>query len=220
LEDRLTPALYAELCAFDASRYELERAPDLLGLEGVERVTWWRTEVPTRTDLEMEITGASLLGLAEVDERFRIPEPVDTSFAAHHFRRHPRPPQGILSGNATRGLLVVWITPTSKDRAQELRDWGDFVHIRHIAAAGIEGFTQIAVYENCAAADPMFMHFYELDTDDTETVFSSMAGIVAKRIGSPRTEAFQQWADYERAGGRLVHCNTYRLLGEMCRSSR
>jgi hypothetical protein len=219
LEDRLTPGLYTELCDLDPESYAAERVPELLATQGVSRVTWWKTQVPGRTDLEMEITAGTLLGLAEVDDRFVAPAPLEASVAAHQFHRYPRPSQGILSGLQTKGLLVVWISPASPARLQELRDWGDFVHIRHIAAAGIDGFTQITVYENSSSEDPRFMHFYELDTEDTESVFISMAGIVARRIGGPRTEAFKEWADYRRVGGRLVLCNTYRMVGESCRSS-
>ena len=40
----------------------------------------------------------------------------------------------------TIGLSLVLISPREPDQAQALRDWADFVHIRHIAAAGVPGY--------------------------------------------------------------------------------
>jgi hypothetical protein len=108
----------------------------------------------------------------------------------------------------------VLISPYRPEQAQELRDWGDFVHIRHIAAAGIEGFTQISVYENAAGDDPFFLHFYEFDAEDAEATFKTMTPTVAPRLGGLDSAAFAEWADWRAAGGRLYYCNTFRLLGE------
>jgi hypothetical protein len=135
--------------------------------------------------------------------------------AAHSFRRHPRPSQGIVTGGPTLGLLVVWISPKEQDLADSLRDWGDFVHIRHIAAAGIAGFTQISVYENTSGVDPLYMHFYEFDRDDAETTFSTMTDHVAPRLGGYDSPAYRDWADLRAAGGRLFYCNTFRRCGEV-----
>jgi hypothetical protein len=118
-----------------------------------------------------------------------------------------------LSGRATTGLLVVWITPHTPDLTQKLRDWGDFTHIRHIAAAAVPGFTQISVYENASGEDPRFMHFYELDADDPEAAYQAMAGVVAPTIGGFKSPEFAEWADWKSAGGRLYYANTFRLLG-------
>ena len=74
----------------------------------------------------------------------------------------------MLTGRPTIGLSLVLISPKEPDRAQELRDWADFVHIRHIAEVGVPGYTMITPYENATGGDPRFMHFYEMDTDDPE----------------------------------------------------
>ena len=181
----------------------------------MDRVTWWENCVPGRRDLPMRIPDGSMLAVAEVTAGFSVPE-VPAGTTAHRFRRHARPSQGILTGRPTTGLLVVWISPRQPELTQALRDWGDFVHIRHIAAAGIPGFTQISVYENVAPVDPMFMHFYEFDTEDPEATFSTMTDYVAPRLGGAEGEAFTTWADWRAAGGRLFYCNTFRLLGEVC----
>ncbi len=211
MEDRTTTGLYLELG--DGSADQLRRrAEALAGRAGVDRVTWWENCVPGRRDLPMRISDGSMLTVAEVTASFSAPDaPAETT--AHHFRRHPRPSQGVLTGRPTTGLLLVWISPREPEFAQALRDWGDFVHIRHIAAAGIPGFTQISVYENVAPVDPMFMHFYEFDGEEAEATFSTMIEHVAPRIGGVDSEAFTGWADWRAGHGRLFYCNTFQFLG-------
>ena len=130
---------------------------------GVERVTWWANDCFERTDLPMKIRDGRSLLVVEADDGYEPTAGPPGTSQSHCFRRHPRPSQGILTGGPTLGLMIVWISPRTPELAQTLRDWGDFVHIRHIAAAAIPGFTQISVYENTAEADPRFMHFYEFD---------------------------------------------------------
>jgi hypothetical protein len=214
VEDRLTAGLYLELGDVDPDRYATRRAAELLALPGVDRVTWWANNVPGRTELPMAVPDGTLLGVAEVGGDFVAPEPAPGT-TAHLFRRYPRPSQGILTGTPTTGLLVVWISPRSPEHTQAVRDWGDFVHIRHIAAAGVPGFTQITPYENAAAVDPTFMHFYELDSDDPESAYMAMARHMARYFGGSRSEAFGVWADWEAAGGQVAYCNTFRILGAL-----
>ena len=213
MEDRTTTGLYLELG--DGSADQLRGHAEALGARsGVDRVTWWENCVPGRRDLPMRIPDGSMLTVAEVTASFSAPDaPAETT--AHHFRRHPRPSQGVLTGRPTTGLLLVWISPREPELAQALRDWGDFVHIRHIAAAGIPGFTQISVYENVAPVDPMFMHFYEFDGEDAEATFSTMIEHVAPRIGGVDSESFTAWADWRAGHGRLFYCNTFQFLGAL-----
>ena len=212
MEDRLTAGLYMELGDVDPHAYALRRAPELLALPGVDRVTWWENNVPGRDELPMAVADGRLLGVAETDDRFVAPEPLP-GCTAHLFRRYPRPSQGILTGAPTTGLLVVWISPRSPDDAQTMRDWGDFVHIRHIAAAGLPGFTHITPYENTTGTGPRFMHFYELDTDDPEGAYMGMARHMARYFGGSRMRAFEVWADWKAARAQVIYCNTFRLLG-------
>ena len=218
MEDRPTPVLYLELD--DSSPHAAEaRARDLAGSPRVRRVTWWENCQPGRTDLPRRVEEGRSLVVAECGKDFVAP-PRPGASAAHCFRRHARPSQGILTGGPTRGLLVVWISPRTPDVAGDLRDWGDFVHIRHIVAAGIPGFTQISVYENTSGADPLFMHFYEFDSDDAETTFSTMTEYVAPRLGGHDSDAYREWADLRAAGGRLFYCNTFNQRGEVTGSDR
>jgi hypothetical protein len=212
VEDRLTTSLYLELGDVDPHDYGARRAPELLARPGVDRVTWWANNVPGRDELPMGVPDGTLLGVAEVGDDFVAPDALPGT-TAHLFRRYPRPSQGILTGAPTTGLLVVWISPRSADAAQAVRDWGDFVHIRHIAAAGLPGFTQITPYENTATVDPRFMHFYELDAEDPEAAYMAMARHMARYFGGSRTDAFATWADWQAAGAQVIYCNTFRFLG-------
>ncbi|MHB8328547.1 MAG: hypothetical protein ACYDD6_02775 [Acidimicrobiales bacterium] len=212
MEDRDTQGLYVELGDLDPRHYGEMRASELLRLRGVSRVSWWANDHVGRDELPMRVTDGRLLILAEVGGDFVAPlAPPGT--VSRHFRRHRRPSQGILTGRPTTGLLVVWISPKSPEREQLLRDWGDFVHIRHIAAASIPGFTQITPYDNACDDEPRFMHLYELDTDDPEAAYQAMAGHVAARLGGVDSEDYRVWADWRTAGGYIVYVNTFRLLG-------
>jgi hypothetical protein len=213
VEDRSTPVLYLELGDASAEACA-ERARALARLPGATRVTWWQNCALGRTDLPMRVRDGNSLLVVEADDDFvPLPQPADAS-EAHVFVRHPRPSQGVLTGAPTLGLLIVWISPRAPDLAGALRDWGDFVHIRHIADAGIPGFTQISVYENQKSADPLFMHFYEFDTLEAEETFSTMVEHIASRLGGTDSEAYAEWADWRVGHGRLFYCNTFRRLGE------
>jgi hypothetical protein len=211
MEEHRSQRLYLELrngSHVDGS----ERAAELTRLPGVLGASWWRNCVPGRPELPMRVDDGNLLVVAELDDETSTPvaQVKSTSLC---FRRHPRPSQGILTGRPTTGLLVVWISPRSPDLARPLRDWGDFVHIRHIAAAGIPGFTQISVYENEAGDDPRYMHLYEFDAQDAEATYQTMVDFVAPRLGGTDSEAFASWADWRAPGGRLWYCNTFNLAG-------
>jgi hypothetical protein len=210
MEDRPTPALYLELGNGTTADHE-DRAAALARHPGARRVTWWENSHPGRDDLPRKVDEGTMLMVVEADVTFAPREPPPAT-QAHLFHRHPRPSQGILDGGPTTGLLIVWISPRTPELAQPLRDWGDFTHIRHIAAAGIPGFTQISVYEN-TAGDPRFMHFYELSGDDPEATFKTMTPNVAPRLGGVDSDAYADWADWRAHGGRLFYCNTFRLLG-------
>jgi hypothetical protein len=163
----------------------------------------------------MRIRDGRTLVVIEAREGYAVPPPTSEISESHCFRRYPRPSQGILTGGPTLGLAVVWISPRTPDLAGSLRDWGDFVHIRHIAAAAIPGFTQISVYENTAEADPRYMHFYEFDNAAAEATFATMIENVAPRLGGTESAAYAEWADWRPPGGRLFYCNTFTRLGEV-----
>jgi hypothetical protein len=211
VEDRLTAGLYLELTNWTPERYADTRVPAVTATPGVERATWWENVHPGRTDLPRVLDEFPLLGVYETDDRFRPPAPVE-GVTGIHFRRTPRPGQGRLTGRPTLGLSLVLISPRAPEQAQALRDWADFVHIRHIAAAGVPGFTMITPYENATGGDPRFLHFYELDTDDPEPAFKRMTPTVSERIGAPGTEAWNAWAMTPEL--EIWYVNSFRRLGE------
>ena len=104
------------------------------------------------------------------------------------------------------------ISPKEPERAQELRDWADFVHIRHIAEAAVPGYAMITPYENVTGGDPRFMHFYEMDTDDPERSFKRMTPLVMDRIGGTDTDAFKQWAFTPSL--RIMYVNSFLRVGD------
>jgi hypothetical protein len=203
VEDRITPALWLEMGG----------SPDqtLLDQPHVERVTWWQNVHPNRDDLPRMLPEFGVLTMYEAGEAFAPP----AGRAGHHFRHYPRPGQGCLTGNPTIGLSLVLIAPKSPESAQALRDWGDFVHIHHIAASGNPGYGMITPYQRVDPGpdDPWFLHLYEIDRDDPETVYKSMVPNVIDRLGGGfGTPAFDDWAFHPAL--RIMYVNTFRLLGE------
>jgi hypothetical protein len=211
VEDRLTPGLYLEMSELPGAEYAATRVPDVLARGDVERATWWENACRDRTDLPRQLPEFSLLGVYEIGDGFTAPSTPD-GITGHHFRRTPRPGQGCLTGRSTLGLMLVLISPRRPEQAQALRDWADFVHIRHIAEAGVPGYSMITPYENVTGGDPRFMHFYEMDTDDPEPTFRTMTPLVSERIGQPGTAAWDGWANTPEL--RIMYVNTFRRLGE------
>ena len=207
----MTAGLYLEMTEQTADDYATSRVPQVLAGPGVTRATWWENVKRDRADLPRVLPEFDRLGVYEVDDGFAAPS-VPEAITGYHFRRTPRPGQGSLSGERTIGLSLVLISPTEPERAQELRDWGDFVHIRHIAQVGVPGYTMITPYENVTGGDPRFMHFYEMDTDEPEVSFKTMTPLVEQRIGARGTDEFKRWGWCDAL--RIMYVNTFRLVGE------
>ena len=210
MEDRITPGLYLEMTEMPIDEYARERVPEVLALDGVQRATWWRNVRRDRTDLPRVLPEFDHLGVYEVDDTFVAPA-APGAITGHHFRHYRRPGQGIVTGRPTIGLSLVLISPEDPARAQDLRDWADFVHIRHIAEAAVPGYCMITPYENAIGGDPCYMHFYEMDTDDPEHAFKSMTPLVIDRIGGTETEAFRRWA--WGPGLRIMYVNSFLRVG-------
>jgi hypothetical protein len=211
VDDRITPGLYLEMTNLAPERYATGRIPEVLAAPGVTRATWWENCRPDRDDFPRHLDEFGLLGLYEVDDGF-VPPATPDGIAAHHFVHCPRPGQGRLTGRPTTGLLVVLISPREPEQAQALRDWGDFVHLRHIAEAAVPGYTMVTPYERAGGGDPRFLHCYEMDADDPETTFSTMTPLVTERLGPPGTPAWDAWALTPEL--RIMYVNTFRRLGE------
>jgi hypothetical protein len=210
VEDRLTPALYLEMHDGDSDLYASTRVPELMAQSGVQRATWWRNVHRDRDDVPRVLPEFGCLAVYEVGQAF-APRSVPDGVTGLHFRRTPRPGQGVISGRPSVGLSLVLISPKDPARAQELRDWADFVHIRHIAEVGVPGYTMITPYENATGGDPRYMHFYEMDTDDPETAYLSMTPLVEERIGDRHTDAWKRWAFHPQL--RIMYVNTFSRIG-------
>ncbi len=210
MEDRITAGLYLEMTDLALDRYASTRVPEVLAQPGGQRATWWRNVQRGRTDLPPVLPEFDHLGVYEVDDGFVAPSP-PAGISGHHFRHYRRPGQGIVTGRPTVGLSLVLISPKDPARAQELRDWADFVHIRHIAEAAVPGYCMITPYENVTGGDPRFMHFYEMDTDDPEAAFKSMTPLVMQRIGDETTDAFRHWA--RGPSLRIMYVNSFVRVG-------
>ncbi|MGH9016196.1 MAG: hypothetical protein ACRDY1_00465 [Acidimicrobiales bacterium] len=210
MEDRITAGLFLEMTSRPAAWYGEVRVPEVLGWPSVARATWWENVCPDRSDLPRRLPEFSLLGVFEVGTDFVAPESPD-GVAGYHFRHCPRPGQGRLTGRPTIGLSLVLISPRHPEQAQALRDWGDFIHLRHIAEVGVPGYSMITPYENVTGGDPRFLHFYEMDTDDPEASFQAMTPLVTEKIGPVDSPRWQQWAQIPEL--RIMYVNSFRRLG-------
>lgn len=209
MEDRCTD-LYLELTDLPPGRYAAERVGLVAAIPGVRRASWWSNANPGRQDLPRRIEEFSLLGVYEVDPTFRPPDP-ERGVSGLHFVRTPRPGQGILGDEDTDGLLLVLISPRHQEGAQALRDWADFVHIRHIAEVAVPGYRMITPYRNARDEDPLYLHLYEMVTTDPEATYRSMTPLVSERLGGEGSPAWQDWAFHPEL--RIFYVNTFRRVG-------
>lgn len=216
VEDRIGAGLYLEMTDRAIDKYEVERVPEVLRYDGVVGATWWANTQRDRQDLPRVLAEFSHLGVYETDSAFQPPNELPSDIVGHHFIATGRPGQGILSGRPTIGLSLVLISPGVESREQELRDWADFVHIRHIAEAAVPGYTMITPYVNARnGGHPRFMHFYEMDCEDPERAFKAMTPLVTNRIGGPDTERWRDWAHGPSL--RIMYVNTFVRIGTVAR---
>ena len=211
MDDRRTGALYLELAVAETDAYARDRAVLVGDRAGVTRTTWWSNQHPDRDDVPKRLTEFATLGLHELGPGFTPPTPVDGVLGLH-VAATPRPGQGTLGGDRTNGLLLVLISPKDPDRGQELRDWGDFVHLRHIAEAAVPGYRMITPYERVGGGEPRYLHLYEMHTDDPEAAYTAMTPLVQERLGPPGTAAYDDWAWHPQL--IIEYVNTFALEGE------
>ncbi|HVU73351.1 MAG TPA: hypothetical protein VHE83_10370 [Mycobacteriales bacterium] len=199
MEDRQPGGLVLDFVADGAAAPARAAALRSAGLD----VSGWTPLVPGRTDVPRR--------WADDPAVLLVGEDADGTYAGDAtvvLRRYPRPSQGSCSGEPTNGLLLVLISPRDPDGAQELRDWGDFVHLRHIAEAGVPGYRTITAYGNAqgAGSEPRWCHFYEMHTDDPEAAYRSMTPLVKQRLGD--RDVIRHWATHPQLV--IEHVQTYR----------
>ena len=211
MEDRTTPVLYLEMTDRPAERYARRtcarsaRPPRSSAGDMVGQLR----AVPHRPSPDH--AGVLHPGRLRGDRGFRGSRYVPEDIAGYCFDHYPRPGQGTISDKPTLGLELVLISAPTAAQSQALRDWGDFVHIRDIAAAAPEHFTMITPYENRGKGSPRYMHFYELDTDDPEPAFRNMAPATMARVGAYGTHPKEEWWVHEALV--IDYVNTFRRLG-------
>jgi hypothetical protein len=174
---------------------ELVRSPDHVDerAAAVEATGWqvsiWEPATTSDDDLPRRLPRCDGVVIGEGDGgAVKPPSPATTTVP---LVRYPRPSQGSCSGERTTGILLVLISPKEQERAQELRDWGDFVHLRHIAEAAVPGYRTITPWENESLGTPRFCHMYEMVGADPQDTFEKMTPRVRERLD--RT-TFDQWA--------------------------
>jgi hypothetical protein len=209
VEDRTEPGLWLELVSSDGASYA-DRADELISFPGISSAWWGANANPGREDLPRKIPEFSTLAVYEVVETFSPPAVPDGTTGLY-FKRTPRPGQGVLTGAPTTGILLVLISPRDPKGAISLRDWADFVHIRHIAEAAVPGYSMITPYESADRSDPRFLHLYEMDSADPEATFASMRPLVEQRLGPQGSKAFDTWAWHEEL--RIMYVNTFGRTG-------
>jgi hypothetical protein len=214
MEDRVSEFLYLELSNRSSDAYARDRVPQVLTHPGAERATWWRNQRPGRSEFPRTIEEFTTLGIYEVGGGFEPPR-TERDLRGLHFRHYRRPGQGILTGKPTLGLELVLISPRDPAHAQALRDWADFVHIRYIAAAAVEGFTMITPYENVSGGTPRFMHLYEMDTPDAEEAFQRMTPATRERQIGRNRALWKEWMGHEQLV--IDYVNTFARVGERTR---
>jgi hypothetical protein len=220
VEDRQPTGLWIELLrGADPSK----RAA-ALSEAGLRVSTWTPDPYPERIPQRIDDCIAMLVSETtdtDVPALYAEIEPAEPSSTVIPLRRYPRPSQGICTGEETNGLLLVLITPRDDAQAQVLRDWADFVHLRHIAAARVPGYTMITAYERIDMgslttlsgrrdARPRYCHFYEMTTHDPRGSFDAMVPAVSKEIGEPGTPSFDEWAAHPAL--RIDYVNTFRRV--------
>src|SRR5262249_34863033 len=129
-----------------------------------------------------------------------------------HFRRYPRPGQGILTGRPTIGLELVLVSPREPAGAQALRDWADFIHIRYIAAAAVEGFTMITPYENVAGDPRLCRHLHGRASADAEGAFQRMPPTPREGQMGRNKPLWKEWSGHEQLV--IDYVNTFARIGE------
>src|SRR4051812_48760027 len=205
MEDRQPLGLWLELLRDTGVR---ERA-DALVDAGLRVSTWAADGYPEHLPRTLDDCSTLIVGEGDPASYGRLP-PADPSTTVVPLQRYPRPSQGVCSGERTTGLVLVLISPREEAAAQALRDWGDFVHLRWIAAASVPGYRTITPYEHVGGGSPRYCHFYEMASDDPRKTYESMTPLVADLLGGPDSAEYRDWAWHPAL--RIDYCNTFRRL--------
>lgn len=185
MEDRQPPRLHLELV----------RRPDRVEerAAAVESAGWavsiWEPATTSDDELPRTLPRCDGVVIGEGDGGVvASPSPASTVVP---LVRYPRPSQGSCSGERTTGILLVLISAKQRESAQKLRDWADFVHLRHIAEAAVPGYRTITPWENESSGTPRFCHMYEMVGNDPQRTFEKMTPLLRARLDR---SVFDAWA--------------------------
>lgn len=184
MEDRQPPRLHLELVRLPDQVDQRAATVEAAGWE----VSIWDPATTQDDDLPRTLSRCNGVVIGEGDAK--MVEPASLATTAVSLVRYPRPSQGSCSGERTTGILLVLISPKDPAFAQELRDWSDFVHLRHIAEAGVPGYRTITPWENESGGKPRFCHLYEMVGNDPQGTFETMTPLLRARLD--RSE-FAEW---------------------------
>ena len=202
MEDRQPPRLHVEMVR---SPDTIAARAEAVAAAGWRVSTWEQCEQQDeRLPLRMPPCTGLVIGEGDGGE---VAAP-DAATTIVPLRRYPRPSQGSCSGERTTGILLVLISPADPERAQDLRDWGDFVHLRHIAEAAVPGYRIITPWEHEAGGEPRYCHLYEMVSDDPFATFSAMTPLVEARLSA---DEFRHWAWHPQL--RIDESRAYRRVG-------
>jgi hypothetical protein len=185
VEDRQPPRLHLELVRPPDSVDDRAAAIDAAGWN----ISLWDPASTQDDGLPRTLSRSDGVVIGEGDGG--IVEPASSASTTVSLVRYPRPAQGCCSGERTTGILLVLISPKHPESAQELRDWGDFVHLRHIAESAVPGYRTITPWENASGGTPRFCHLYEMVGNDPQGTFEAMTPLVRARLDSA---TFARWA--------------------------
>jgi hypothetical protein len=184
MEDRQPPRLHLELVR---KPDQVDERAAIVAAAGW-RVSMWDPATTSDDDLPRKLPRCDGVVIGEGDGGVvHAPSPATTVVP---LVRYPRPSQGSCSGERTTGILLVLISPKQRESAQELRDWGDFVHLRHIAEAAVPGYRTMTPWEHESSATPRFCHLYEMVTGDPQGTFETMTPLVRDRLDNA---TFDEW---------------------------
>ena len=133
MEGRDGAALHLEMTDLTAEAYLRRRGSAWEG----RRVTVFANANRDRDDLPRTHPEFDTLAVIELPADAPRPATSDDVIASHRFLRTSRPGQGSLTHEPTTGLQLVLISPREVGGEAALRDWADFVHLRHIAEAAV-----------------------------------------------------------------------------------
>ena len=176
MEGRLPPRLYLELVRFPDHVNTRAAAVEATGWQ----VSTWEPATTSDDDLPRRLPRCDGVVIGEGDGgAVESPSPATTAVPLVSY---PRPSQGSCSASGPRESCWFSSRRSNKSGLRNSRDWGDFVHLRHIAEAAVPGYRTITPWENESSGTPRFCHMYEMVGDGSPGHLRKMTPRVRQRL--------------------------------------